>query len=326
MNTALAFSLLALTAAAPLPDADRITFPLAGVSFDPPAGWVAVTPATKSKTVATFAPSAGDATSLVTVEAGKSSGGSEARTTADGLAKSWGGTVDSAGTTLCGTPAWHVSCPPPTGAAERPVDAVVSVHDGLLYLIMGGTTAGHSCADAVERIRASWQWQPIERPADHLTFADQPLPAFKGAALIDVPRFAYRHTEADPSRVLDLSLSDPQRNAPAFLAYAQLAPLPAAADFAAVENALAVGTEKKYHLGRHFTWHDVKGPTPRAMTDAVATSGGAGGRPTSVVWGLVRLDANRAVLVNFTICTDVPADVNTFLAAADRMVESVRVP
>ncbi len=325
MKLPVALSLLALAAAAPVPDAGRLAFPLAGVSFDPPAGVGGGDAGHEGQDGRHVHADAHDATSLVTVEAAKPSVGPDAHAAAASLAKGWGGTVDPAATTLGGTPAWHVSVPPPTGTALRPGTAVVGLHDGLLYLILGGATAGHPCADVVERVRASWQWQPIERPAAHLSFADQPLPAFKGAALIDVPRFAYLHSDPDPGRVLDLSLSDPQRNAPAFLAYAQLAPVrprPTSppSRTPCPPRPSSGPTWRPLHLARRegadAAGHHRRRRHPRRPD----------GRPASVVWGLVRLDADRAVLVNFTICTDDPADVAACLAAAGRMVASVRVP
>ena len=62
------------------------------------------------------------------------------------------------------------------------------MHDGLMYLVMGGVTPGHSeFKDEIEAIRTSWTWTPIEPPDQHLEFHAQPLSLGEGAATLNVP-------------------------------------------------------------------------------------------------------------------------------------------
>ena len=322
--------LLASLAAAPAAPAPR-AYPTAGVAFAAPAGWTAALPPSKSKTVALFVPAGakpgpdGAPAALVTVEAAKPARGADARATAAQQAKDWGGTLDPKTTTLDGTTAYRITAP----AASKlgPTVGLVTVHDGLLYLVMGGTSPGAASPDAaVEQVRASWTWVPLDPPVKHLTFGPLPMSFLDAAVQLDVPEHASLHPEDGTDHSFELELYDRRQNRPEFLANVQVLPFPATADVAKVESTLNDGVQKRFRTAEPFRWHKVDGPTRRDVTQPVPIPGGVGGLPTSAAWALVRLDDDRAVLINFTVNVTDAADVKAYQAVMDRMAASVRKP
>jgi hypothetical protein len=157
---------------------------------------------------------------------------------APGLAKNFQGVVDGQPTTLGGTRALRVVAKN-DGRTLRPVEGLATIHDGLLYLVMGGAVAGHSVKDELEAIRASWDWTPIEPPYKHLAFRSQPLSLAAGAATINVPALMHIYPNEHPDQVLDLGLHNVLRNEPDFLAYAQVVTMAQGQSFDEYRNRLS---------------------------------------------------------------------------------------
>src|SRR6185437_10609952 len=92
------------------------------------------------------------------IQAGKGRGDTVA--TANALAAKWGGRVVNDHVNLDGETACLVQAKP-TKPALQPVEGLVAMHDGNLYLVTGGVTPGHSCDAEFEAIRQSWKWIPL---------------------------------------------------------------------------------------------------------------------------------------------------------------------
>ena len=138
-------------------------FPSAGISVDTPAGWRQV-PAEKAGIVTQWVgpdSTPGDVRQMIIIQAGKGRGDTVA--TANALAAKWGGRVVNDHVNLDGETACLVQAQP-TKPALQPVEGLVAIHAGNLYLMTGGVTPGHSCDAEFETIRQSWKWIPIGAP------------------------------------------------------------------------------------------------------------------------------------------------------------------
>ena len=83
---------------------------------------------------------------------------------------------------LDGEPAYRVLAANDTPAL-KPVEGIVASHDGYLYLVLGGVTAGHECHRQIEEIIKGWKWEKVVAPSEHLDFWPRPVAALGGARL-----------------------------------------------------------------------------------------------------------------------------------------------
>jgi hypothetical protein len=90
------------------------------------------------------------------VDTGKPTDASLA-STAEKPARAWGGEVLEEKTTLDGVEALRVRVRKP-GKGLRPVEGVVAMRNGRLYMLMGGAVPGESVVDPVEEVRKGWKW------------------------------------------------------------------------------------------------------------------------------------------------------------------------
>jgi hypothetical protein len=303
-------------------------YPTFGVAFREPKGWKDQL-RDKAKTVARWI--SPDSTpegpvAMILVECGRTPARS-LEDVADGLARSFHGAVADRPTTLGGTRALRVVAKN-DGRALRPVEGLVAIHDGLLYLVMGGVTAGHSIADELEAIRASWTWMPIEEPYKHLEFRDEPLSLPGGVATINVPALMHTFPTEHPDRILDLGLHNVRRNEPDFLAYVQI--LTTAEDLTLDESKkrLEDGLRARSHVKGPIEWRTTGVNPPRVVSRAIEaeTTEKADGRRKRLLlrWALVKLDDRRLVSVNFTLPPEAPGDRETYIALVDRIADSIR--
>jgi hypothetical protein len=129
-----------------------------GASFTEPTGWVRLTP-DKAKTKGWFISPDSNRSApelMIMVDIGKPTDPT-LRATAEGMARSWGGRVLDEKTSLDGVEALRVRVEKP-GRGLRPVEGVVAMKEGRLYLLMGGAVPGRKVADQVEEVRKGWKW------------------------------------------------------------------------------------------------------------------------------------------------------------------------
>lgn len=130
-----------------------------GASFSEPKGWVRLPGRTKTKGYFI----SGDSDRLnphlmILVDIGRPSLPT-LQATAEGLAKGWKGKVLDETTTLDGVKALRVRVEE-QGPGLKPVEAVLTLHEGRIYILMGGTVPGRSVIDQVEEVRKGWKWVP----------------------------------------------------------------------------------------------------------------------------------------------------------------------
>jgi hypothetical protein len=130
----------------------------AGAMFSEPAGWGRVQPP-NSKTIGWFVnpgATSADATRMILVDFGRPTE-RDARATAEGLAKQWGGAVVNEPTSLDGVPGYRVRVEK-HGPGLKPVEGIVVHREGRTYLLMGGAVPGQSIAEELEQVRRGWKW------------------------------------------------------------------------------------------------------------------------------------------------------------------------
>jgi hypothetical protein len=302
-------------------------YPTFGVAFKAPNGWHEQM-RTKAKTLAWWISpdSAADKpAALIMIECSRTPARSMEEA-ARGLAKNFDGAVADRPTTLGGERALRVVAKN-EGPNLRPVEGLVVMHDGLLYLVMGGVTAGHSVADEMEAIRASWSWMPFEPLYKHLEFRDRPLLLPGGPATINVPRLMHTYPTEHPDRILDLALPSARDNKPHFLAYVQIVPMPEGQTFEEYKNRLVEGLRAQFKLKEPLEWRSLRGDVLRVVSQPfeVQTMDKVG-EPTQTLlmqWGIVKLEDRRLISVNFTIDPEDKPGRNAYIAVVDRIVDSI---
>jgi hypothetical protein len=129
-----------------------------GASFSEPKGWTRLAP-DKPKTKGWFISPDSDRAApklMIMVDVGKPVDPSIA-STAEKMARNWGGTVLKEKTTLDGVEAIRVRSERPRSSIQ-PVEAVIAVRGDKLYMLMGGAISGRSVVEPVEEVRKSWKW------------------------------------------------------------------------------------------------------------------------------------------------------------------------
>jgi hypothetical protein len=307
--------------------ADLAHYPTFGVAFIVPAGW-AEQMRDKGKTIAAWispdsAP--GKPNARIIVECGRTPDRS-LDDVARGLARNLHGTVADRPTTLGGTRALRITANT-DGRTLRPVEGVAAIHDGLLYLLMGGVTAGHSVAEELEAIRASWSWIPIEPPFNHLNFRDKPLSLLGGAATINVPSLMHVYPTEHPDSVLDLGLHNVLRNESDFLAFVQVAPMTEGRTLDELKNRLSAGLQAAHKIKGPLEWRTQGDQSQSVLSEAVEVETqekpGEQKRMMLMRWALVKLDDRRLISVNFTLPPEATRGSSTYNALVDRIVKSI---
>jgi hypothetical protein len=129
-----------------------------GASFSEPRNWVRL-PVKKSKTKGFFISEDSDPkapSAMILVDIGKPVE-SDARKTAEGLARNWGGKVLEETTELDGEVALRVHVANP-GEGLRPKEGIIVFRDNRVYLVMAGSVPGIDVIDELEQVRQSWKW------------------------------------------------------------------------------------------------------------------------------------------------------------------------
>ncbi len=146
--------------------------------------------------------------SFVSIESGPpTANGATAALAAAELAKSWGGQVGADKITLDGEAAVKLDAPPRAGEL-RPVEALVALHGGSIYLVIGAVNGDEKCSEQLEEVRKAWKWEPAVAASMHLEFLPDPVSALGGAVVVNYPRDMHRNETAEPERVLHSSLFD----------------------------------------------------------------------------------------------------------------------
>jgi hypothetical protein len=338
-------------AAARTPAGGLARFPTFGVAFALPAGWAEVPREKAGRVGQWIGPDSTPAAlkQLVMVETGRP-GGTSAEAMAKGLARNFGGVVMDAPTTLGGDPALLVRAEN-NDDELAPVIGLVCIHGDNVFLVMGGTVKGKDVAPAVEAIRASWRWTPVEKPAAHLAFRDRPFAAFDGTVSLNVPAMMHAVAADDPDTQLDLAMFNLARNNADFRATMTLTPLAQGETFEQAKGRFLAELGEKYKFHQPPAWaerpaggggdRDVGGKRPnggeggaghgadlpRLLTPPVEAD-----RPQPAVtetlhhqWAAVPLGehADRVLLMHFTHEAETDEERHAYEQAVGRIVDSV---
>jgi hypothetical protein len=130
-----------------------------GASFAEPKGWIRLDPDRKSTKGWFLAPNSppNDPKRMIMVDVGKPTK-PDAKTTAESLARDWGGRAAAEPAALDGVEGYRVRVEERKKPGMRPVEAIVVHRDGKAYMLMGGAIPGQSIAAELEEVRKGWKW------------------------------------------------------------------------------------------------------------------------------------------------------------------------
>jgi hypothetical protein len=299
----------------------QTSFPLYGVELNSAPRWQQLAPDRSNIITRWISPEsrAGHVQGMIMIEM-KKPGAPEAGQIAASLAKNWNGTVSGEQDVLDGEVAWRIVAEPKVDL--QPVEGLVSLHDGRLYLIEGGVTAGHSCHDEIEIIRKGWKWIPLDPPVKHLEFRDQPALLFNGHVSINFPAAMSQFDNGHPENSVGIGLENYQLDRGEFTAMLQFAKLADGDTLSNAEDRLGKGIQAQLNLPDAFVWHRVKsGLVEGDVTQALP--GPASDGKNWIMWGIAGLPGNQIVLANFTIYAEDPNDRAIYAKTAEKIVNSV---
>jgi hypothetical protein len=297
--------------------------PLYGIAVSSPVGWQQLRPDRSGSITRWISPESrdGNVQGIIMLEM-KKPAVSDAGQIASSLAQEWGGRVADERESLDGEVAWRVLAEP--HVSLQPVEALLTIHDGRLYLIEGGVTSGHSCHDQIESIRQSWKWIPLDPPIKHLEFRGQPEIIFNHRVSINYPAAMYTFDSEHADRRLGFGLQNFKLGQDEFTATVEFGELPKGTALISAEASIAKGIQAKFNLPEAFVWHDVNSndaSVEAAVTQAVP--GPESDRKNWIMWGIVGLPGTQIVLVNFSIFAEDPDDRATYVKTAEKIVESI---
>jgi hypothetical protein len=314
-------------------DSPAVSHPTYGVRFERPSGWATMME-DGQKTIGVWAyPSAARTQKVIRIETGRPTD-SSAKSTAEGLARNFGGSVAKETTLLDGETAWRVQVDDkPVQQTVHPVEALVATHNGYIYLVMGGVAGDQTCAAEIERIRSSWTWLPIEAPSTHLELRAEPVAPFGGRLTMSVPATMRTLPSDDPNRLLNLAIFDLRRYDTDFQMVVQLLDRDRNRSFDDIKAAFLQELGPKLKLKDVPKWielketHQEKGAAPSpaiAISEVLDGAAVANGKPLKVVFALVDLSANQTVLVNFTLAAATDEERQRYVPVINQIVASVR--
>jgi hypothetical protein len=148
--------------AAPIPPGkvvDRKPIVAEGASFSEPRGWTRAALQRESCKGWFLSPDRtpeGSPKAMIMLDIVET-GEKDAKTSAESLARAWGGNVAEKPTSLDGEAAWRVQYAKPESGC-RPIEGVIALRKGKLYVLMGAVCPGRSVADELEELRKGWKW------------------------------------------------------------------------------------------------------------------------------------------------------------------------
>jgi hypothetical protein len=265
-----------------------------------------------------------DLRALVKVEAAKPTFVT-AEATAAGLAKDWSGEISPEKVDLDGVRAFQVVAKNETRTL-KPVVGIVAMHEGFVYLVMGGVTSGHECQSLVDEIVRAWKWETIVAPSDHLDCWPQPISALGDSVVINYPIDMHLYATEHPDRILDLGLHDIRANKPSFLAYVQLVPIPQGSTVRNMKDDFAKRLTEQKMSDAVLEWSE-RGDEPARFVTGVSRSSAASKaamQETYLKWALIPVGKEHLVLINFTIVAADPKERVKYDAAANAIVDSIQ--
>ncbi|HXE55173.1 MAG TPA: hypothetical protein VN541_19275 [Tepidisphaeraceae bacterium] len=297
-------------------------FPTAGIAVDTPAGWQQL-PLEQAGVITRWIGPGSTPESIqqmILIRVAKPRFGTGE--TAVGLAAQWGGRVVDAHVNLDGETAVLTQAEPLKPELQT-VAGLVVTHDGNLYMVDGAATPGHPIDGAIETIRKSWKWIPIDPPSKHLEFRKEPVIVLGGRISINYPAAMLSFDDGKPDQLFGISLNNVKLEAHDFEAVVQIAPLADGVTFGQAQDLLAADFQSKFSLAEPFVWHSVGSSGQRAITQPVRVLKGAQERTHWVAWGLISFDRTHVVMINFIIYPEDPNERAIYEATAEKIIASV---
>jgi hypothetical protein len=321
-----------------------LSFPGCGVMLKTPPQWSQVPPDRANIAVRWISPgsSADNVSGAVAIEVVKPSV-LDVKRVAAVLARRWHGELVDKSESLDGEPACRIVAP--VSENLQPVEGLVCIHEGRLYLIEGDVTDGHACHDQIEMIRQGWAWIPLsllakigppaeldplaklDSPLNPLSkrrdFRYQPITIFNGKVSVDFPTAMPEIDDTNPGKIL-FSLHNYEHDHADFLAFVQPGGLLRGDTLAAVAQRVGAIVHTNGGFSGVFVWHSIKSDSARGLiTQPLAAP--PGGRPYRAIVAVVLLPDNKLVLANFVISTLNDDDLAFYTQTAETIMGTVKL-
>jgi len=334
----------AAPAATVAPSSSKVlSFPGYGLMLKTPPRWSQVPPDRANIAVRWISPgsSADNVSGAMMIEVVKPSV-LDVKRIAGILAKRWHGELVDKPESLDGEPAWRVVAS--VSDVLQPVEGLVCIHDGLLYLLEGDVTDGHACHDQIETIHQGWAWMPLDASAkigppaelDPLAQLDsplnplskrrdfryQPITIFNGKVSVDFPTAMQAIDDANPAKLM-FTLHDYEHDHANFLAFIEPGQLLSGDTLAAVAERVGAIARANLEYTEKFVWHKLNSESARGLiTQPLAAPAG---KPYTVIWAIVLLPGNRLVMTNFIITTRNDDDLAFYAQTAEKIAGTVKL-
>lgn len=326
------------------PPTTALSLPRYGVTLNTPPQWHQVPPDRSNIAARWISPSsrAESVSGAVMIEVAKPSI-LDVKRIATSLAGKWHGELVDKPDSLGGEPAYRIVAS--VTEELQPVEGLVCIHEGRLYLLEGDVTDGHACHDQIETIRQGWAWMPLDPsakidppdqldplaqldspldvPVKHLEFRYQPITIFKGKVSINFPAAMRVSDDGFPEDRIILSLHNNQHDHAEFLAVVQSGEIAPGDTLKRLEERLGAASRAKFQSSDAFVWHKLKSDSARGgMTQPLPA---LGWEQCWIMWAIVVLPDNKLVLINFAIYAEDRDDRAFYAQTAERIVETVQL-
>jgi hypothetical protein len=265
-----------------------------------------------------------DIHAMITIDASLGSG-KTAEENAQNVASTYSGKVSTDKLLLDGETAFRVDAVNTTKTLT-PVEVILAIHNGFLYMILGSAVSGNPASDQIDQIVKGWKWEKIVAPPEHLDALTEPQMVFGNLVAVTVPKDMIANPTKSPDHELNLGLYNMADNSVPFQAFIQLAPIPKDGSFASMKaNFLPLMNTKKLY-DDPLSWTSRNKDETKLVTGSSHSASLTASikHDAYLKWGLIKIDDEHMVLINFTIVPANDRDKASYEAAADKIVDSIQ--
>ena len=148
----------------------------------------------------------------------------------------------------------------------KPIEGIVSSHQGFTYLIMGGAVVGFKVADPLDQMTKGWKWEALVALSNTSISHHDTRLFLTATGIINFPKDMYVYPTETPDHIFDIGLYDMRNTASPFEAYIQLVPIPKGAEFAQIKDNFLKGMKSQKVYDDQLAWTPRNGDATRLVT------------------------------------------------------------